>query len=500
MLLSSKSLGSLALAGVLCACTVGPDFSEPAAPQAERYISAAEVVPPNDPGPGAPRQTTVMGEKITTDWWTLFHSSDIDELVKTAIAGNRTLEGAKARLASAREAVIAANGGLYPHLDFNSGVAREKISTASFGLKPGSIHLPPNFNVYSVGATASFDPDIFGGTRRFIEQRSSLADYQGYQLDAAYLSLTGNAVLQAIELASLRAQLQAVDDITDIDENNLDLVRKSRDAGVAPDSDVVSAEAQLATDETLRPPLRQQLSQARHNLAVLVGRAPGDWLPPTFDLTNFTLPDELPVSLPSALVHQRPDILAAEAQLHAANAAIGVATARLYPNITLSASAGQTAISTATLFDKSSLVWSLASNLTAPIFHGGTLEAERRAAADDFKAALADYEQTVLVSFGQVADLLQALSHDAQLLRTQQRALTAASEAVRLQRLGYSGGGQGIIPVLDAERQYQQARLGYVRAQAQRFADTVQLFVAMGGGWWGADLQPEQDAALSAGE
>lgn len=494
----SKSLGSLALAGMLCACTVGPDFSEPAAPATERYISAAEVVPPNDPGPGAPRQTTVMGEKIAADWWTLFHSADIDTLVKTAIVGNRTLEGAKARLASAREAVIAANGGLYPQLDFSAGVARERISSATFGVQPGVIRLPPNFNVYSVGATASFDPDIFGGTRRFIEERSAQADFQGYQLDAAYLSLTGNAVLQAIQVASIRAQLQAVDDITDIDTNNLELVQKSRDAGVAPDSDVVSAEAQLASDETLRPPLRQQLSQARHGLAVLVGQAPGDWLPPAFDLTDFTLPDELPVSLPSALVRQRPDILAAEAQLHAASASIGVATAQLYPNITLSASVGQAALSTGTLFDKSGFIWSLAGNLTAPIFHGGTLEADRRGATDDFKAALADYEQTVLVSFGQVADLLQALNHDAQLLRTQQRALTAASEAVRLQRLGYSGGGEGIIPVLDAERQYQQARLGYVRAQAQRFQDTVQLFVAMGGGWWDADIKREQDAALSA--
>jgi NodT family efflux transporter outer membrane factor (OMF) lipoprotein len=497
MRLPSPSLGSLALAGLLCACTVGPNFSEPAAPSTERYISPTEVVPPNDPGPGAPRQTTVTGAKIAADWWTLFHSSDLDDLVKTAIAGNRTLEGAKARLASAREAVIAANGGLYPHLDFNAGVERERISSASFGLKPGIIRLPPNFNVYSVGATASFDPDIFGGTRRFIEQQSAQADFQGYQLDAAYLALTGNAVLQAIQVASLRAQLQAVDDITDIDTSNLDLVRKSRDAGVAPDSDVVIAESQLAADETLRPPLRQQLSQARHGLAVLVGKAPGEWLPPNFNLTDLTLPGELPVSLPSALIRQRPDILAAEAQLHAASASIGVATARLYPDITLSASAGQAALSTGTLFDKSSLIWSLASGLTAPIFHGGTLEADRRAAVDDLKGALADYEQTVLVSFGQVADLLQALSHDAQLLRTEQRALDAASNSVRLQRLGYSGGGQGVLPVLDAERQYQRARLGYVQAEAQRYADTVQLFVAMGGGWWDADIKPEQHAALS---
>ncbi len=487
---ASRTLCTIFLAGVLSACTVGPDFSQPAAPTTERYLAPAEVVPPNDGGPAAPRQVVVTGAKIAADWWTLFHSPKIDDVVKAAIAGNRTLEGAKARLASAREAVIAANGGLYPHLDFNAAVAREKISTASFGLPPGSIHVPPNFNLYSVGPTASFDLDVFGGTRRLIEARSAQADYQGYQLDAAYLALTGNTVLQAIRIASIRAQLQAIDDITDIDNANLDLVRKSRDAGVAPDSDVVIAESQLAADETLRPPLRQQLSEARHGLAVLVGEAPGNWLPPAIDLTDLTLPGELPVSLPSALVRQRPDILAAEAQLHAASASIGVATANLYPNITLSGSISQVALQPSSLFDTSSLVWSIAAGLTAPVFHGGTLEAQRRGAVDDFKAAAADYQQTVLTSFGQVADLLQALGHDAQLLRTQRRALDSASNSVRLQRLSYSGGGSGVLPVLDAERQYQRARLGYVQAEAQRYQDTVQLFVAMGGGWWDAAIAP----------
>ena len=498
---SFRCLSALPLAGLLCACTVGPNFSEPAKPSTERYIAPTEVVPPNDAGPGAPRQTTMVGAKIAGDWWTLFHSPKVDDVVKAAIAGNRTLEAAKARLASAREAVIAANGGLYPQINFGAGVAREKVNTASLGLKPGAFHVPANFNVYSVGPTASFDLDIFGGRRRLIEEQSAQADYQGYQLDAAYLTLTGNTVLQAIQIASVRAQLEAIDDITNIDSANLDLVRKSRDAGVAPDSDVVIAESQLAADETLRPPLRQKLSEARHRLAVLVGQAPGDWLPPTIELTDLTLPLELPVSLPSALVHQRPDILAAEAELHAASATIGIATANLYPNITLSASASLAALQPASLFDKSSLIWSVAAGLTAPIFHGGTLEARRRGAIDDFKAAAADYQQTVLTSFGQIADLLQALAHDAQLLRTERRALDAASNSVRLQRLSYSGGGSGVLPVLDAERQYQRARLGYVQAEAQRYQDTVQLFVAMGGGWWDANIAPKlQDASMTSND
>lgn len=495
-----RSVCTMLLAGALSACTVGPDFSQPAAPTTSGYVPAGEATPSNDAGPGAPRQTMVVGAKVAADWWTLFHSSEVDDLVRAAIAGNRSLEAAKARLASAREAVIAASGGLYPQVDANASVTREKNNTAAFGLKPGIFHVPPNFNVYSVGPTARYSLDVFGGTRRLIEQQGALADVQGYQLDAAYLALTGNTVTEALRVAAIRAELKAVDDILDIDRANLDLVRKSRDAGVAPDSDVVSAESQLAADETLRPPLEQQLSQTRHALAVLIGKPPGDFSPRDVDLAVLTLPGELPVSLPSSLVHQRPDILAAEAQLHAACAAVGVATARLYPDITLSASTGLASLSTAALFDKSSLIWSIAAGLTAPIFHGGALEAERRATVDDLRATLADYEQTVLVSFGQVADLLQALAHDAELLRTQQRALEAASNAVRLQRLSYSGGGTGILPVLDAERQYQRARVGYVQAAAQRYQDTVQLFVAMGGGWSDAPIASasvQRDATLS---
>lgn len=497
-LLSMRSLCAIALVGALSACTVGPNFSRPAAPSTSRYVPADEAALSNDAGPGAPRQTVVTGAKITADWWTLFRSPQIDELVKAAIAGNRTLEGAKARLASAQEAVLAATGGLYPQVDMSAGIARERVSTASLGLKPGHFALPPNFNLYSVGPTASYSLDVFGGIHRLIEQRGALEDFQGYQLDAAYLALTGNTVQQAIQIGAIRAELQAVDDILKIDSANLDLVRKSRDAGVAPDSDVVIAESQLAADETLRPPLEQQLSQVRHAIAVLIGMAPGEFSPPDVDLTALTLPGEVPVSLPSTLVRQRPDILAAEAQLHAASATIGVATANLYPNITLSASASLAAIEPSALFDKSSLIWSIAAGLTAPIFHGGTLQAERRAAVDDFRGALADYEQTVLTSFGQVADLLQALAHDAELLRTQQHALDSASNAVRLQQLSYSGGGSGVLPVLDAQRQYQRARLGYVQAEAQRYQDTVQLFVAMGGGWWDAAIAAPKQRDASA--
>jgi NodT family efflux transporter outer membrane factor (OMF) lipoprotein len=344
--------------------------------------------------------------------------------------------------------------------------------------------LPPNFNLLQVGATASYSLDLFGATRRRIEQQSALEEFQVDHLGATYLSLTGNVVMEAIEIAALRAQSKAVEDILEIDSQNLNLVRKARLAGAVPDSDVITAETQLATDKTLQPAIDQQLSVARHALTVLVGKSPGDWSPPEFDLSALALPTQIPVELPSELVHQRPDIRAAEAQLHAASAQIGIATAQLYPDITLSASGGSAALNGGDLFNAEGLVWSIAAGLTQPVFDAGLRRAQRRAALQAFKGSAADYQQTVLVAFGQVADLLRALEHDETLLDSQHQALEMASQSVGLQRISYSSGGSGIIGLLDAQRQRQQALLGFVSAQAQQYQDTTQLFVAMGGGWW----------------
>jgi NodT family efflux transporter outer membrane factor (OMF) lipoprotein len=487
------SIICVAVALAFSGCVVGPDFKPPAPPTSTRYTSLDEAKASDaDAGPAALPQTIDLGEKVAVDWWTLFRSSDLDLLVKQAVAGSHTLESAKARLAQAREAINAASSALYPQIGLNASAAREKASATEFGLGPNAFPLPANFNVLQVGPSASYALDIFGGTRRGIEQQSALADFQHDQLDAAYLTLTGNTVAQAIQVASVRAQLKALGDILDIDRQNLDLVRKERKSGTVPDSDVVIAESQLAQDETLVPGLDQQLSAAKHALAVLLGRAPGDWLAPDFDLTSLTLPIQLPVSLPSELVHQRPDILAAEAQLHAASAQIGISTTQLYPAITLSAGISTSALSGGDLFNPAGLVWSIAAGLTQPIFDGGMRRAERRAALAAFKASAGDYQQTVLLAFGQVADNLQALTNDAHLLAAQQHALDMASESVRLQRISYTRGGTGLLNLLDAQRQYQQARLGYVRAQAQRYQDTIQLLVAMGGGWWDAN-QEEQD-------
>jgi NodT family efflux transporter outer membrane factor (OMF) lipoprotein len=477
------------LTGVASGCTVGPDFRPPDAPATTRYTAPGESsAHAADAGTAVPRQIVVIGDKVTSDWWTLFCSPDLDRLVKQSIADSPTLEAAKDRLAAARETVTATTGALYPQIGFSASATREKVSAASFGLHPDAVPLPPNFNLFQIGPTVSYALDIFGGTRRQIEQSAALADVQHDALDAAYLALTGNVVKEAIDVATIRDQQKAVSDTLDIDRQNLALVQRERKAGTVPDSDVVIAESQLAADETQLPGLDQQLSVARHALAVLLGRAPGDWSPPDFELAALTLPGRLPASLPSELVRQRPDIQAAEAQLHAASAQIGIATAQLYPSITLSGGVGVAGLDAGHLFDPAGLVWSVAAGLTQPIFDGGTRQAERRAALAQFKAAAADYRQTVLQAFGQVADILQALTHDADLLAAQQHALDMAFEAMRLQRINYANGGIGILALLDAQRQYQQARVGYVRAEAQRYQDTTQLLVAMGGGWWGANL------------
>lgn len=486
-----RKLLGLGVSALLLGCTVGPDFTPPQAPSETGYNATGlpDLTTPADAGPP---QHIVLGKEISGAWWKLFRSPPLDDVLAQAVAGNRTLAAAQASLAQAQEAVNQAAGGLYPQVDFGASAVRQKFSYQAVGLNQ-----PPKiFNLFMLGPTVGYDLDPFGATRRRIEQQQALAEAQADQLKAVYLTLTGNAATQALAIASVRAQIKATEDIIADDEDNLRLVRDEVNAGAATDLDIDSATSQLATDRTLLPPLRQQLSVARHALAILVGKPPADWTPPDFDLAELSLPEELPVSLPSKLVHQRPDVRQAEAQLHAASAAIGVATAALYPDIKLSASMTQEALSPDHLFAAAGNVWSLGAQLAAPIFHGGELEAQRRGTEDAFQAALASYEQTVLQSFGQVADVLEALAHDAEFLVAQRRALDASEASLRLTRSSYSLGNSSLLQVLDAQRLDEQARLGYVRAEAQRYLDTVQLFVAMGGGWWQSDEQAESQPTV----
>jgi NodT family efflux transporter outer membrane factor (OMF) lipoprotein len=458
-----------ALAVLLASCAVGPDFAHPAAPADTGYLAAGEQGP-----------AVQVGQRISADWWTLFRSPELDQAVKNSLAGNRDLAAARASLVQAEEQADAAGGELYPHLDMAAGIDRDRVNLAAYGIAGPS----PVFNLYQIGPTVSYALDIFGKAHRQVEEAEALAEAQGYQLDAAYLTLTGHVVMQALTIASLRAQIHAIEDILADDSQNLALVRTAKAAGSGTEVDVLHADSQLANDRTLLPPLRQQLSMARHALAVLVGRAPDAWAAPDFDLDSFHSPGDLPVSLPSALVHQRPDILAAEADLHAASAAVGVATAQRYPDITLSASLAQQATFPGHLFQETAASASVGGGVLAPLLHGGALKAEQAAAEAAFQAAEAQYEQTVLRSFAQVADILQAIVHDAEDIEAQDKAVASAAASLHLTRLSYAAGNVGVLQVLDAERQYRQALLGAVRAKTQRFLDTAQLFLAMGGGWW----------------
>lgn len=484
LLFRRSILSALTVALVLgnSSCAVGPDFVRPSPPAISGYtFSPIPVV--LAPGSGETAQRLAVGQAVSADWWKLFHSPQLNQVVRQALAANQTLAAARATLLEAQQTIIEARGDFFPQIDFSATAQRQSVGasrTASNGLFVGAAS--STYNLYSLGPSVSYAPDVFGGTRRRLEQAKALAQNQQCQLAAAYLTLTGNTVTQAITIASLRLQLQATRIIIADDETNLRLVQQKFLAGKAARTDVITAQSQLDNDLALLPPLGLQLTSARHALSILAGKFPAEWSSPTFNLTDFTLPPNLPLSLPSQLVRHRPDILAAEAQLHANSAAIGIATAQLYPNITLSGSFGLESLSTSTLFEPASETSSLAAALTAPLFHGGILKAQKQAAIDAYSATLATYRQTVLQAFGQVADVLRALGYDAQLVAAEYHALDTAHLSLKLQRLSYAAGKSDVLQLIDSERSYQQARLGYARALAQRYQDTAQLLVALGGG------------------
>jgi len=455
----------------LCACTVGPNFKAPDAPTARGYSAPGDSPPPAD-------QRVTLGAQIEGDWWAQFHSTALNDLIKVALDANQDIVAGKARIAEAQEEVTAAHAALLPSLTFGTTVGRQKYGKSLFG--PLDFVIPP-FTYYTVGPGITAPLDLFGGNKRVLEERAAYENYQKDELDAAYLSLTANVVAQALWAAAARAQIEVVQDIIANDQRNVDLVQTALDDGQATRTQLLTAQTQLATDKTLLPELHQEQSTARHALAILLGKSPAEWTPPELTLNDFVLPGEIAVSLPSELAHRRPDILAAEAQLHAASAAIGVATANLYPNITLSGSLTQQALTPGGLFNGAAAAWAVAANLTAPLYDGGRLRAERRAAVDGYKASLADYRQVILRSFGDVADGLQALSNDDEQFNSQNIAAQTAAAARDLARRSYTVGNSGILDVLDAERSTAQAQLGLSRARAQRLIDTARLYMELGG-------------------
>lgn len=473
-----RLVAACAAAALLSGCAaVGPDFVRPEPPKIAGYAMAGETSPQ---GARLDAESSAAGP-----WWTALGSPVLDATIRQALADSPTLAEADATLAQARNALAQARGAALPQVDVNAGVNRERANLQSFGFTSfGDVTLEnPTFSLYSIGGSVGYDLDLFGGQRRRIESANAQVDAQARRADAAYLTLTANVALQAVTIATLRDQIDAVQAMIDADQANVDLVRRAAALGGSGGSAKVAASAQLEDDRTLLAPLQSQLSAARHALAELIGQAPADWAAPDFALTDFKMDAPVPVSLPSRLVRQRPDILAAEADLHAATADIGVATADLYPDIRLSASITQGALNTTDLFSYDASGWDLAAGLTAPIFHGGALRAKRQQAVDAAKAADARYRQTVLKAFVQVADALQAIAADDDAIAAYGRAQTQADERVRLAKADYEIGGGTLLDVLDAQRQAHELRSKALRAEGQRLADTVRLFAASGADW-----------------
>jgi NodT family efflux transporter outer membrane factor (OMF) lipoprotein len=478
-------LGALLLS--VLGCAVGPDFVRPPAPPVERYTH--EAGPTATVAADGQVQHFEPGAKIAADWWHLFRSPQLDAVVKEAVANNQSLQAAQATLRVSQEDLRAGYGVFFPQLDASFDATRQKFSPSRFGsAAPSSI-----FNFYTLAGTLSYVLDVFGGYRRTLEGLQAQVDYEQYTVQATYLTLLSNVVNAAIAQAAYRSEIEALQDVIDVQRQQVRLTEVRAEAGTVPYANVLSLRAQLAATEAELAPLRQSLSQTEHLLAALAGRTPAEWAPPQLYLAEFSLPADLPVTLPSDLVRRRPDVLASEALLHGASANIGVATANLLPHFTLSGTYGVNSLFFSKLFDSTSIYWDLSAGVTAPLFHGGTLWFQRQAAIETYQQSLASYRQVVLSAFAQVADTLRAIEHDAEALAARAEALRAAGQALNLLQANYQAGTVDYLQILTATAQLQQAKINYLEARALRLQDTVALFVALGGGWWDVDQRAPGD-------
>lgn len=483
--------------GSLSACLVGPDFETPAPPKVDHYTK-----PPwpcrtaSALGHGGASQQFIQTKKISAEWWRLFHSPKINKLICQGITHSPNLRAAKATLLEAQENLNAGIGnGLYPNIGAqvtaqrgsNTGFFSSSNGTSSVATSgiPSSV-----FNLFNASLNASYLLDFFGGIRRQIQGLRAQVDYQYFELRAAYLSLTSNIVTTAITIASLHKQICVTKQLIREQAEQLAIIKKQFDLGGVSKIDVVAQQTQLAQTKATLPPLEKSWAQTRHLLAILVGAFPSQrCIIPPLDLDELHLPTRLPLSVPSALVRQRPDIRAAEALWEAANAQVGVATANLYPQITINGSWGKSNTIGSKVFGSQSNLWNIGAGIFQPLFRGGALLAERRAAIAAYDAAAAQYREAVLQAFKNVADTLRAIEADAREMRAQKQAETAAYANLYLVKQQFRLGGVSYLSLLDAQRQYQQTRISLVQAEASRYADTAALFQALGGGWWNSNCQ-----------
>jgi len=466
----------------LSACTVGPDFRKPAAPEVGSYtagpLSTTAATPNVD---GGEAQRFVEGVEIPGDWWTLFHSKPLNALIEQSLANNPDLKAAQAALSQARENALAQRGSYYPSVSANVAASRQKT--------PGTISPTPSssaslYSVFTPQLSVSYSPDPFGLNRRTVESVEAQAQVVRFQMIATHVTLSTNVVVAAVQEASLQAQIDATRQMVDINSKMLKILRYQFDKGYASRLDVAAQESQLAQVTATLPPLLKQLAQQHDLLAVLIGRFPSQVPAEKFTLSSLQLPQDLPVSLPSALVAQRPDVLQAEANLHAASAQIGIATANRLPNIQLTADAGSTALAIGQVFKAGTGFWDFGAAITAPIFQGGTLLHQERAAKAAYVQAAEQYRSAVLNALQNVADTLVALDQDAEGLKSAAAAADAAKLTLDLLQRQWKAGYASYLAQSTAEQANLQAQINLVQAQANRYADTAALFQALGGGWW----------------
>ncbi len=466
-------------------CAVGPDFRKPDAPAANSYTKEpiANIY-------GKDAQAFVKDMDVPGQWWTLFQSEQLNALIEKALKSNPNIQAAQAGLRAAQENVKAQQGLFYPSVAGNYSATRQHIAPSVAATDP----LPSGqllFSLYNAQVGVSYAPDVFGLNRRTVESLQAQAEIQRSQLLATYLTLTSNVVTAAIQEASLRAQINAVHKIIDIETQMLHMLRNQFAKGSASRLDVAAQESQLAQARAMLPPIENQLAVQRDLLTALAGNYSEDEIAERFELSGLALPSELPLSLPSRLVEQRPDVRAAEEQLHSASASVGIAVANRLPQFAINGLGGYTGTSFAHMFNPADRFWSMAEGVTQPIFDGGNLLHKERAARAAYEQAKAQYRSAVITAFQNVADTLHALQFDADALKAANAAEHAAGTTLELTRRQLQSGSATYLAALSAEQTYQQARISLIQAQASRYADTAALFQALGGGWWN---RPDREA------
>ncbi len=471
---------------MLAGCTVGPKFQPPEPPRVDRYGPAptpAEVGSAQMPGGGV--QRFQAGRTVPEQWWTAFGSEELNKRIDTALAHSPTVEAARSSLTRAQELLRASKGAWFPAADAGLGWSRNRLSVAS-----GFPDTP--FTLYNASVNVSYTLDLFGGVRHGVELQQAQVDFQRWLLEGASLSLASNVATASFQESALQEQLDATQQVVRLLQEQSDLSAKQYTIGVKSQGDLLAVQSQLASAQAGLAPLRLALASLRNQLAVLMGRMPSEGGLQGGELSRFKLPEEVPLSLPSELARRRPDVRAAEAQLMAATAQVGLATSNLFPNITLGGSYGSSALTTGDLFTNPTATWDLGLNLLQPIFHGGSLRAQKRAAEAGLDGASAAYRASVLNAFREVSDTLNALQFDADAFQAQSQADEAASKSLDLVKAQYRIGSASYLQLLDATRQWQLARIGLIRAQAARLSDTAALYAALGGGWRPRDGQTAQ--------